>query len=124
MHFFGDDIAWIYVNEADGRLYAFNPEFGVFGVAKDTNEGSNPNARLRLGEGSDALFTNVAYNPNTKEVWWEGRTKEPPADVTGWLRLARRADQRSPGGAPALQGGRRRVGAPQQPLHDHAGQRA
>ncbi len=84
VHFFGDDIAWIYVNEADGRLYAFNPEYGVFGVAKDTNESSNPNALYSVGEGSGALFTNTAYNPTTKQVWWEGRTKEPPTDVTGW----------------------------------------
>jgi phosphoenolpyruvate carboxykinase (GTP) len=84
VHFFGDDIAWIYLDENDGRLYAFNPEFGVFGVAKDTNETSNPNALYSIGEGSKALFTNVAYNEATKQVWWEGRTKEPPADVTGW----------------------------------------
>jgi phosphoenolpyruvate carboxykinase (GTP) len=84
VHFFGDDIAWIYVDESDGRLYAFNPEYGVFGVAKDTNESSNPNAVYAIGEGSRTLFTNVAYNEKTKDVWWEGRTKEPPADVTGW----------------------------------------
>jgi phosphoenolpyruvate carboxykinase (GTP) len=84
VHFFGDDIAWIYVNEDDGRLYAFNPEYGVFGVAKDTNESSNPNALYSVGEGSGALFTNTAYNPGKQEVWWEGRTKEPPTDVSGW----------------------------------------
>jgi phosphoenolpyruvate carboxykinase (GTP) len=85
VHFFGDDIAWIYVNPSDGRLYAFNPEFGVFGVAKDTNEGTNPNAVYASGEGSGALFTNVAYNSRTKDVWWEGRTREPPENVDGWL---------------------------------------
>ena len=85
VHFFGDDIAWIYVNPADGRLYAFNPEFGVFGVAKDTHEGTNPNAVYASGEGSGALFTNVAYNSRTKDVWWEGRTGEPPENVDGWL---------------------------------------
>ena len=84
VHFFGDDIAWIYVDESDGRLYAFNPEYGVFGVAKDTNESSNPNAVYSIGEGSNTLFTNVAYNETMKDVWWEGRTKEPPTDVTGW----------------------------------------
>jgi phosphoenolpyruvate carboxykinase (GTP) len=84
VHFFGDDIAWIYVNPDDGRLYAFNPEYGVFGVAKDTNEVSNPNALYSVGDDSAALFTNVAYNPKLKDVWWEGRTKEPPADVDGW----------------------------------------
>ena len=85
VHFFGDDIAWIYVNPSDGRLYAFNPEFGVFGVAKDTNEGTNPNAVKSVDAGTDTLFTNVAYNPNTKEVWWEGKTPQHPDDVAGWL---------------------------------------
>jgi phosphoenolpyruvate carboxykinase (GTP) len=85
VHFFGDDIAWLYVDPSDGRLYAFNPEYGVFGVAKDTNEKSNPNAVAAVGPGTRALFTNTAYNPQTKEVWWEGKTPEPPEDVTGWL---------------------------------------
>jgi phosphoenolpyruvate carboxykinase (GTP) len=34
--------------------------------------------------GTGTLFTNVAYNEITHEVWWEGRTPEPPVDVTGW----------------------------------------
>ena len=42
--FYGDDIAWLWVDETDGRLYGMNPEYGVFGVAKDTNEGTNPTA--------------------------------------------------------------------------------
>lgn len=82
--FYGDDIAWLWVDQADGRLYAMNPEFGVFGVAKDTNEATNPNALHSVDEGSGALFTNVAYNELTHEVWWEGKTPEPPADPTGW----------------------------------------
>src|SRR5439155_16090092 len=44
VHFLGDDIAWMYVDPDDGRLYAMNPEYGVFGVARDTNERTNPNA--------------------------------------------------------------------------------
>ena len=82
--FYGDDIAWLWVNPDDGRLYGMNPEFGVFGVAKDTNEKTNPTALESVGPTSQALFTNVAYNEDTQEVWWEGRTPEPPADVTGW----------------------------------------
>jgi phosphoenolpyruvate carboxykinase (GTP) len=84
VHFFGDDIAWISVNPNDGKLYAFNPEFGVFGVAKDTNEGTNPNAVAAVGHGSATLFTNVAYHEGRKDVWWEGKTPEPPQDVGGW----------------------------------------
>jgi phosphoenolpyruvate carboxykinase (GTP) len=82
--FYGDDIAWLWVNPDDGRLYGLNPEFGVFGVAKDTNEQTNPTAVKSVAEGTQVLFTNVAWNEETHEVWWEGKTKTPPADVTGW----------------------------------------
>jgi phosphoenolpyruvate carboxykinase (GTP) len=82
--FYGDDIAWLWVNPDDGRLYAMNPEYGVFGVAKDTNETTNPTGLRSVGAGTGALFTNVAYNEITQEVWWEGKTPAPPADSTGW----------------------------------------
>ncbi|MFT4084565.1 MAG: phosphoenolpyruvate carboxykinase (GTP) [Nocardioides sp.] len=84
VEFYGDDIAWLWVGD-DGRIWAFNPENGVFGVAKDTNEDSNPTAIEAIKEGSGAIFTNVAYNPKTQDVWWEGKTKNPPEDVDGWL---------------------------------------
>lgn len=83
--FYGDDIAWLWVDEESGRLMGMNPEYGVFGVAKDTNERTNPNALASIGEGTQAIFTNVAYNPSTGEVWWEGKTPKPPTDVRGWL---------------------------------------
>lgn len=83
--FYGDDIAWLWVDEESGKLYGMNPEYGVFGVAKDTNEGTNPTALASVGPNTHAIFTNIAYNPTTQEVWWEGRTPEPPADATGWL---------------------------------------
>jgi phosphoenolpyruvate carboxykinase (GTP) len=82
--FYGDDIAWLQVDPEDGRIYAINPEFGVFGVAKDTNEATNPTAVDAIAPGTGTIFTNVAYNPDTADVWWEGKTKQPPADVTGW----------------------------------------
>ncbi|WP_310529629.1 phosphoenolpyruvate carboxykinase (GTP) [Nocardioides sp.] len=83
--FYGDDIAWLWVDESTGRLMGMNPEYGVFGVAKDTNERTNPTALHSIDPGTEAIFTNVAYNPNTGEVWWEGRTPSPPSDVHGWL---------------------------------------
>ena len=83
--FYGDDIAWLWVDESDGRLYGMNPEYGVFGVAKDTNETTNPTALRSVDEGTGAIFTNLAYNPTTHEVWWEGRTPQPPAELHGWL---------------------------------------
>jgi phosphoenolpyruvate carboxykinase (GTP) len=82
--FYGDDIAWLWVDPDDGRLYAMNPENGVFGVAKDTNEETNPTALRSVEAGTGTLFTNVAYNEITHEVWWEGKTPAPPADVAGW----------------------------------------
>ena len=83
VEFYGDDIAWLWPSN-DGRLYAMNPEFGVFGVAKDTNQETNPEAIAAIKEGSGAIFTNVAYNEELHDVWWEGKTPTPPADVTGW----------------------------------------
>ncbi len=85
VEFYGDDITWLWIDPEDGRLYGMNPEFGVFGVAKDTNESTNPTALDSVRPGTGAIFTNVAYNPRTQEVWWEGRTPEPPADLDGWL---------------------------------------
>src|SRR5687767_12931356 len=82
--FYGDDIAWLWVDPDDGRLYGMNPENGVFGVAKDTNERTNPTALDSIQPGTQALFTNVAWNEKTHEVWWEGKTPDPPADLTGW----------------------------------------
>lgn len=82
--FYGDDIAWLWVDD-EGKIRAFNPENGVFGVAKDTNEATNPGAVKAILPGSGAIFTNVAYNELTQEVWWEGKTKHHPDDLDGWL---------------------------------------
>lgn len=80
----GDDIVWMWVDEA-GKLRAINPEAGYFGVVPGTNKKTNPNAVKSMAK--DTIFTNVALVPladGTYDVWWEDHDEPAPAKAIDW----------------------------------------
>jgi len=78
----GDDIVWMWVDKATGRLRGINPEAGYFGVVPGTNDQTNPNAMRSMER--DTIYTNVGLLPDG-DVWWEGKTPEPPKECIDWM---------------------------------------
>ncbi len=76
----GDDIAWMWVDDT-GKLRAINPESGYFGVLPGTSEATNPIAMRTISH--DTIYTNVALLPDG-DVWWEGKTLQPPPAALDW----------------------------------------
>ena len=81
----GDDIAWLNPGP-DGRLYAINPEAGLFGVAPGTSMKTNPNMIRALKKDNfyPTLFTNTALDADKNEPWWEGIDGKPPKNLIDW----------------------------------------
>ncbi len=81
----GDDIAWLNVG-SDGRLYAINPETGLFGVAPGTSMKTNPNMMktLKTANFYPTLFTNTGLDVDTNEPWWEGLNGPVPKNLLDW----------------------------------------
>ncbi|MEI7903951.1 MAG: phosphoenolpyruvate carboxykinase (GTP), partial [Candidatus Firestonebacteria bacterium] len=81
----GDDIAWLNVGP-DGRLYAINPEMGMFGVAPGTSLKTNPNMikTLKAGKFFPTLYTNTALDTEKDEPWWEGHDNSAPTKALDW----------------------------------------
>jgi phosphoenolpyruvate carboxykinase (GTP) len=76
----GEDIAWMHLGD-DGRLWAINPEAGMFGVAPGTSLKTNPNVLGAIQH--DTIYTNVALTPD-RQPWWEGLTDKVPAGLEDW----------------------------------------
>jgi len=76
----GDDIAWMRI-DTDGKLWAVNPEYGLFGVAPGTNSKTNPNLIKAIEK--NTIYTNVLLKKD-KTVWWEGGDGVVPKDGTNW----------------------------------------
>lgn len=81
----GDDIAWLNIGP-DGKLYAINPETGLFGVAPGTSKKTNPNMlkTLRGRKFFPTLFTNTALDTDKNEPWWEGLDGPVPENLLDW----------------------------------------
>jgi phosphoenolpyruvate carboxykinase (GTP) len=76
----GDDIAWMHIGE-DGRLWAINPEAGLFGVVPGTSPKTNAN--LLAAARTNSIYTNVAIS-DEGIPWWEGKDDHPPNPLTDW----------------------------------------
>jgi phosphoenolpyruvate carboxykinase (GTP) len=68
-----DDVAWLRKGQ-DGRLWAINPETGIFGCAPGVNAKTSPNVFAAAQK--NTIFTNVVHNLDDDTVWWEGMTAD------------------------------------------------
>ena len=76
-----EDVAWL-KRGADGRLWAINPEIGVFGSLPGVSDALNPNVIATAQKNS--IFSNVAHNLDDDTVWWEGLNDEEITNAIDW----------------------------------------
>ncbi|MCL1903640.1 MAG: phosphoenolpyruvate carboxykinase (GTP) [Oscillospiraceae bacterium] len=76
-----EDIAWL-KKGTDGRLWAFNPESGVFGSLPGINAASNPNIIAMASK--NTIYANTALNLDDNTVWWEGMNDEEITNAIDW----------------------------------------
>ncbi len=117
VEFYGDDIAWLWVDDEGRRLRHEPGERRLRRRQGHQREDQPHRARLDRRRAAARSSPTSPTTRDTQEVWWEGKTKEPPTDE-GWL------DWKGEPIADRVRARRLAVGAPQQPVHHHAGQRA
>jgi phosphoenolpyruvate carboxykinase (GTP) len=76
-----DDVAWL-KKGSDGRLWAINPETGIFGTIPGITSEKSPNILATAQK--DTIFTNVVHNSQDNTVWWEGLSQPANDNLFDW----------------------------------------
>ncbi|RLI96014.1 MAG: phosphoenolpyruvate carboxykinase (GTP) [Candidatus Altiarchaeales archaeon] len=71
----GDDIA--YLRKKNGRVYAVNPERGIFGIIQDINSKEEPILWETLHRPGEIIFSNVLITEDNK-AYWNGKDGDIP----------------------------------------------